>query len=106
MKRVIQIFAEGIEYKYEGLACAVLDCKRYQDPFGGIANHDVYSEFVPQVTMKGRRALGIILTKMILDDPENAKLQLLEKRIWDANGQDDAISIIDEAVDIYEGVEA
>lgn len=102
MKKQLAVFGEGIEYKYEALACAVLNCRRYEDAFGGIANHDEYTHFVPVVTTKGTRMLSIILTAMILNDPANTELKELEKQVWEAQSQHDAINIIDKATSIYE----
>lgn len=90
-------------FRYEGLARAAFnDCHKFGDPFG-IAAQDIYNRFVPNPTIEGKRALSIVLVKMIIDNSETAykeTLKKLEKSIWNSETQKEIINIIDEAIEV------
>ncbi len=62
---------DDISFRYEGLARAAFNnCDKYGDPWGYTAQ-DFYSNFVPKPNLKGKRALSVILCKLIIDKSIN-----------------------------------
>ncbi len=92
--------------RYEGLARAVFKCGKWKDPWG-YAAQDCFTQFVPSMSLEGKRALSTIIIKIILDFPEIEEkndLKKLEDTVWDSNSQDQAIDIIDKTIEIYNSV--
>jgi hypothetical protein len=89
------------EYEYEALALAVLGGKyKYDEPFG-IAATDFYDHEVADASLKGKRALSIILAKMIFDNKTSklaSKIVELDDRIWSDLRPENAALIVKEII--------
>jgi len=94
-------------FRFEGLARAAFNnCEKYGDPFN-IAAQDIYSSFVPEPTLEGKKALSKILSKLIVDYSESQHkdpLLQLEEKIWIAKSQEQIIAIIDASIYILKHV--
>jgi hypothetical protein len=90
--------------QFEGLARAVFnDCDKSGDPFG-IAHQEVFGFKQPThkiITDEFRRALIIVLVKMVIDNPQNTKLLALEKEAWNIQELEDIKRIIQSALVEY-----
>jgi hypothetical protein len=91
--------------QFEGLARAAFNqCDKYGDPFG-IAYQEILSYKAPEhkiIKDEFRRALIIVLIKMVLDNPGNAELLKLEKAAWTVEKSEDVQVIVQSAIRIYE----
>jgi len=89
---------------YEDLARAAFNnCKKWGDPWK-YAAQEVYTRFVPEPDLRGKRALSTILIKLIIDNSESnhvKQLQSLEDQVWEASSQEQIIKIIKKAIDLY-----
>lgn len=89
-------------FRFESLLRAIFDdCNKYGDPWE-YAAQDVYNSFVPEPTLKGRRALSTGLTKLIYDYRDNENIQAiidLEEQIWPSTTQNEIVKIIDDSID-------
>ncbi|WP_430974662.1 hypothetical protein [Sunxiuqinia rutila] len=89
-------------FRFESLLRAIFDnCNKYGDPWG-YAAQDVYNSFVPNPTIKGKRALSTGLTKLIYDNKDNENIKIiieLEEQLWSATTQEEIIKIIDVSID-------
>jgi len=92
--------------QFEGLARAVFNqCDKYGDPFG-IAHQEILSYKAPEhkiIKEEFRRALIIVLVKMVLDNPKNTELLRLEKAAWTVENSEGVREIIQSAILIHEG---
>jgi hypothetical protein len=90
--------------KFEGLARAAFDnCDKYGDPFG-IAHQEIFGFEGPEhqtPTTRFRRALVLVLVKLVIRYPDNDQLKELEKRAWTANSQEEVSDIIVSASQVY-----
>jgi hypothetical protein len=97
------LFKDQPEYRYEGLAWAVLGARfKYDEPFT-IAATDFYDSDVAPLTLKGKRGLSIILTKMIIEHRESPHVQellALDDKVWATPNEDEIRTIVDEAIEI------
>jgi hypothetical protein len=97
------LFENQPEYRYEGLAWAVLGARfKYDEPFT-IAATDFYDSDVAHLTLKGKRGLSIILTKMIIEHRESPHIQellTLDDRVWGTPNEDEIRAIVDKAIEI------
>lgn len=92
-------------FRFEDLARFAFDnCSKYGDPWG-YAAQEVYSNFIPNIELKGKRILSTILNKLIYDNRNNQvceKLKQVENSIWNANSQNDAIDIINRTIELLQ----
>jgi hypothetical protein len=90
--------------RFEGLARAAFDdCNKYGGPFS-IAHQEVFGFKSPdynEMTDQFRRALILVLVKLVIRYPENETLKELEKRAWTANTPDKVDEIIQSATQTY-----
>lgn len=92
-------------FRFEDLARFAFDnCPKYGDPWH-YAAQEVYSNFIPNVELKGKRILSTVLNKLIYDNRNNKvheELIEIENSIWNANSQRDAIDIIDKTIELLQ----
>jgi hypothetical protein len=90
--------------RFEGLARAAFDnCNKYGGPFS-IAHQEVFGFKSPgynEMTDEFRRALILVLVKLVIRYPENEAFKELEKRTWTASNPDEVDEIIQLATHTY-----
>lgn len=90
--------------RFEGLARAAFDdCGKYGGPFR-IANQEVFGFKRPdhtEITDEFRRALILVLVKLVISHPDNETFKELEERAWTAKSPEEVDEIIQSASQIY-----
>jgi hypothetical protein len=94
--------------KYEELAKKAFDnCQKYGDPFQ-YAAQERYVNFVPVPKLLGKRMLSTVLIKLIISNQGKAVSKdfiNLEEKVWTSKTQEDIISIIEEASNLYDNIQ-
>jgi hypothetical protein len=90
--------------RFEGLARAAFDdCNKYGGPFE-IANQEIFRFKGPgydEIADEFRRALVLVLVKLVIRYPHNGTFKELEKRAWTVKTPDEVDEIIQSATQTY-----